>query len=51
MPLAAVLLIAAVMFGATTWLAAHVAIGTNVLEPLVMTALVAGIGGVRTLVR
>ena len=44
------LLIAAVMFGAITWLATHAgAIATGTLEQLVAVGLVAGVGGLRML--
>ena len=46
-PLLVVLLIAAVMFGATTWLAIHADAWTGTLEQLVAAGLVAGVGGLR----
>jgi len=47
-PLLLVLLIAAVMFGATTFIAAHAqTVATGTLEQLVALGLVAGVGGLR----
>jgi CHASE2 domain-containing sensor protein len=50
-PLLLVLLGSAVLVGTISYVAAHVTLWMNVVEPLVMTTLVAAVGGTRIFMR